>query len=142
METTPLIPKTILGFDLVRQKVDRTSILYCNNTVIFTWDINSVNGFQNSNIQCSDKIYLTNNTNTSEGLHLIFTDYNLITTPTTENTIVPITDGSNTFYVQNYWTNGELIISFLLFIFILFEIFKYSFEFFFPKIIQQKKYRK
>jgi len=50
-------------------------------------------------------------------------------------------DGDPETFIQNYWTNGELIISILLFIFLMFEIFKYSFEFFFPKIIEQKKWR-
>jgi len=51
-------------------------------------------------------------------------------------------DGTPNTYVENYWTNGELIISLLLFIFLMFEIFRYTFEFFFPKIIELKKWRK
>lgn len=133
-------PKTILGFDLVREKIDKNSQLWCDNNVIFDWSINSTENFEFSNIQCSQPIYLTNNTTKPQGLHLIYTDYNL--SSTVENTIVPITDGSNTFYVNNTWTNGELILTFLFFVFFLFQIFKFGFEFFFPKIIQQKKYRK
>lgn len=55
-------------------------------------------------------------------------------------TLISIGGDPETF-VENYWTNGELIISILLFIFLMFEIFKYGFEFFFPKIIEQKKWR-
>jgi hypothetical protein len=51
-------------------------------------------------------------------------------------------DGTPETFIENYWTNGELIISILLFIFLMFEIFKYSFEFFFPKLVEVKKWRK
>ncbi|MFA5208664.1 MAG: hypothetical protein WC428_08540 [Candidatus Paceibacterota bacterium] len=51
-------------------------------------------------------------------------------------------DGTPNTYVENYWTNGELIIAILLFIFLTFEVLKYSFEFFFPKIIEVKKWHK
>ena len=48
-------------------------------------------------------------------------------------------DGTPNTYVENYWTNGDLIISLLLFIFIMFEIIKFGFEFFFPKIVKIKR---
>jgi len=48
-------------------------------------------------------------------------------------------DGTPTTYVENYWTNGELIISFLLFLLLMFEIIKFGWEFFFPKIMRIKK---
>jgi len=51
-------------------------------------------------------------------------------------------DGNPETYVENYWTNGELIISLLLFLILMFEVFKYGFEFFFPKLVEQKKWRK
>lgn len=51
-------------------------------------------------------------------------------------------DGAPETYIENYWTNGELIISLLLFLILMFEVFKYGFEFFFPKLVEQKKWRK
>lgn len=48
-------------------------------------------------------------------------------------------DGSPASYVENYWTNGDLLISFLLFVFIMFEIIRFGFEFFFPKIVKIKR---
>jgi hypothetical protein len=48
-------------------------------------------------------------------------------------------DGSPATYVENYWTNGDLIISLLLFLFIMFEIIKFGFEFFFPKVVKIKR---
>lgn len=48
-------------------------------------------------------------------------------------------DGSPLTYVENYWTNGDLIISLLLFLFFMFEIIKFAFEFFFPKIMKIKR---
>jgi hypothetical protein len=48
-------------------------------------------------------------------------------------------DGNPISYVENYWTDGELIISLLLFILVMFEIIKFGFEFFFPKIIGIKR---
>jgi len=51
-------------------------------------------------------------------------------------------DGTPETYIENYWTNGELIISLLLFLILMFEVFKYGFEFFFPKLVEQKKWRK
>jgi hypothetical protein len=54
----------------------------------------------------------------------------------------PISYNGETSYIQNYWTSGELIISILLFIFLMFEVFKYAFEVFFPKIVELKKWRK
>jgi hypothetical protein len=47
--------------------------------------------------------------------------------------------GSPVSYVENYWTNGDLIISLLLFILVMFEIIKFGFEFFFPKIMKIKR---
>jgi len=57
------------------------------------------------------------------------------------STLISIGGPTETF-IENYWTNGELIISFLLFVFLMFEIFKYGFEVFFPKIVELKKWRK
>jgi hypothetical protein len=51
-------------------------------------------------------------------------------------------DGTPETFIENYWTNGELIIAFLLFVILMFMIFKYAFGVFFPKIVELKKMRK
>lgn len=56
--------------------------------------------------------------------------------------IEPITYNGENSYVFNYWTSGDLITSFLIFLILMFLVFKEIFHFFFPQIIQLRKFRK
>ena len=56
--------------------------------------------------------------------------------------IEPVSYNGENSYFFNYWTSGELMTSILLFLILMFMIFKAGFNFFFPQIIQIKKYRK
>lgn len=56
--------------------------------------------------------------------------------------IEPVSYNGENSYVLNYWTSGELIIALLIFIFLMFEVFKFGFHFFFPQIVEVKKWRK
>jgi len=42
-------------------------------------------------------------------------------------------------YVENYWTDGELIICLLLFLLFMFEVLRFGFNFFFPQIVKIKR---
>lgn len=55
--------------------------------------------------------------------------------------IEPISYNGEDSFVFNYWTSGELLIALLLFLFFTFEVFKFGFNFFFPKIVEVKKWR-
>jgi len=53
--------------------------------------------------------------------------------------IEPLTYNDESSYLLNYWTSGEVVITTLLFIFLMFEIFKFGFEFFYPKLVKIKR---
>jgi len=46
---------------------------------------------------------------------------------------------NGSFYVMNYWTNGEILISFILVLMAVFIITKWIFDFFFPRIFKLKR---
>lgn len=48
----------------------------------------------------------------------------------------------NDFYVENSWSNGDLMIALLLLMILGFTIIKYGFNVFYPKIMEIKKYKK
>ena len=142
-------PKTILAFNLARDVKDQPTTLWCGDNIVSRFPINYDVTQILSLINCSLPISVSNVTNKTQYLEMVWTNYNLPTAPIPDinvnvnsQTLTLVGEPPNAFYVDNVWTNGELFIVFLLTFILMGGILKFFWEFFYHKIVRIKTIQK